>query len=79
MEENMGFLTNQFCRISFLGGGYMFIGLLILVIVLAIVFIPGRNKKNGDDDNEAFAILKNRLAKGEISIEEYEQLKDRIK
>ncbi len=74
----MGYYFNQFCRFPFYGGGYMFLGLIILIIVLAVVFIPRKNRKSVNDD-EALAILKNRLAKGEISIEEFEQLKEKLK
>lgn len=50
------------------------IGLFILAIYLVIYFIDGDNKKENDPDL-SMQILKERLAKGEIEVSEYEKLK----
>ncbi len=71
----MGYL-NSFCNLSFFRGGSMFIGLLILAGILLLVFWP--KKLKNDKDQTALEILKERLARGEINVEEFEQLKNKI-
>ena len=55
-----------------LGMGMMalFWGGIILLVVLAVRWISGQNGASGKGD--AFAILRDRLARGEIDPEEYE-------
>jgi putative membrane protein len=55
-----------------LGVGMMvlFWGGFILLMVLAVRWISGQNGASGN--NDAFAILRDRLARGEIDPEEYE-------
>lgn len=53
---------------------------IILVVSIAVVFISRMipQKKNNMDYKDSISILKNRLATGEITIDEYEKLKKTI-
>jgi len=53
---------------------------MILIVSLAAVFISRiiPQKKNNIDSVDSLSILKKRLASGEISLEEYEKLKNAI-
>jgi putative membrane protein len=53
----------------------IFWALLILVIVYLVKIIAGSPKK-GDKEETAIDILKKRYAKGEISKEEFDKIKD---
>lgn len=57
---------------SMLGGGIMWI-LLLIVVGLAIYLIAGRTKLSGPET--PMEILKKRYAQGEIGKEQYEQMK----
>ncbi|TFB25009.1 CcoQ/FixQ family Cbb3-type cytochrome c oxidase assembly chaperone [Filobacillus milosensis] len=66
-------------------GNFIFTFILIIIILLIIavlvwMFKPS-NKNNSDrfNNNESLDILKQRLARGEISEEEYERLKNKLK
>jgi putative membrane protein len=64
-----------------LGGwmmGHSLWGLLILVILATLVWKGLRNRRDGNsaaDRSDSLEILKLRLARGEITIEEYTNLK----
>lgn len=68
-----GFCRNFFIfdRFHYLGGVYMFVGLLLLALVVYLIF---KNNNTNFSFNNAESILKERLAKGEISEEEYDKL-----
>ena len=61
----------------FWGGGLMVLVPLLLaaIIFFAIYLIIKRPAKRNDN----MEILKNRLAKGEITVQEYEELKNHLK
>ncbi|WP_051330786.1 SHOCT domain-containing protein [Aneurinibacillus terranovensis] len=62
------------------GGVGMFIWMLcqwfflLLGVYLIIRWIKGPSHKNNTYDNQAIAIVRERLARGEISVEEYERI-----
>ena len=58
-------------KFNYLGGVYMFIGLLIVALV---VYLIVKNNNSNFSFNNAESILKERLAKGEISEEEFDKL-----
>ncbi|QWC00501.1 SHOCT domain-containing protein [Mycoplasmatota bacterium] len=64
-------------------GGMMFpIGMLGMAAfwLIVIVFVFGLINKDGQDDKDsAIETLKKRLSKGDITIDEYEELKTRIR
>lgn len=74
-------------RGQFLGGG-MFMWIIILLLIIALVFFiytAAKNKRSGEDifsfkngSEEPLQILKKRLAKGEITEDEYERLKEKL-
>jgi len=80
-------------RIYFWGGDYIFsyghmsfgmmpfgmIGMVAFWIVLVMVINNYVQNKNHEQNNQAIINLKNRLSKGEISIDEYEKLLNAIK
>jgi putative membrane protein len=55
----------------------IFLALLILGIVYLVKMIAGSPKK-GDKEETAIDVLKKRYAKGEISKEEFDKIKDDI-
>ncbi|MDQ0428570.1 putative membrane protein [Planomicrobium stackebrandtii] len=65
------------------GGFWMLIG-LIVIVGFAIYFIVKNNNNNDlnrshkDSSTDAMEIAKNRLAKGEITTEEFEEIKKRL-
>ncbi|QCC86262.1 SHOCT domain-containing protein [Desulfovibrio desulfuricans] len=62
------------------GNGMTHLMFMILIVSLAAVFISRiiPQKKNNMDSADSLSILKKRLASGEISLEEYEKLKNAI-
>ena len=62
------------------GNGMTHLIFIILIVSLAAVFISRiiPQKKNNMDSADSLSILKKRLASGEISLEEYEKLKNAI-
>lgn len=68
-----GFCRNifSFSKFNYLGGIYMFVGLLLVAL---IVYLIVKNNNTNLSFNNAESILKERLAKGEISEEEYDKL-----
>ena len=80
-------------RIYFWGEGFLFsyghmsfgmmpfrmLGMVAFWIVLVMVINSYVQNKEHVHDDYAISNLKNRLSKGEISIEEYEKLVDKIK
>lgn len=66
-----------------MGYGGMFFGLLfwIIIIVLAYFLIKSlieQNKNRSDEGRSALDIAKERYAKGEITKEEFEEIKGRL-
>lgn len=72
----------------FWGGGMFIFPLIMLVVVLVIIYMifgrgdfrppwqdSGQNQKSGGGSETALDILKKRYARGEISKEEFEQMK----
>ncbi len=66
---------------GFMGGG-MFMGILTLVLILLIIFLAIKFFRSGSfpgiNNESPLDILKKRLAKGEITKEEFEELKKLI-
>lgn len=54
-------------------GGLLFVGLLVLVVFL--VLRRGGRPGGGRDREDSLEILKTRLARGEITLDEYDRLK----
>lgn len=59
---------------TFFHGFWMLIFWAVIIYIIISLF----NKTNNDDKKSALEILKERLAKGEISIEEFDELKDKL-
>lgn len=62
------------------GSGMTHLIFMILIVSLAVVFISRimpQQKKNMDS-TDSLSILKRRLSSGEITLEEYEKLKNAI-
>ncbi|RSL29830.1 SHOCT domain-containing protein [Salibacterium salarium] len=61
---------------------YGFFGILIIIAIIAVVvwMMRGANSNHlsQSSSNHSLAILKKRLAKGEISEEEYDRLKKKL-
>jgi len=70
-------LGKYFAGLGPIGG---IIGLLLLLLILFLViklvlaFLPGTNAEV--DKNDSLEILKNRFARGEISPEEYQRMRE---
>lgn len=65
---------------NWIGGGVMFLGLIAVGIIIYLLF-RNKNYKVFQSANETFSaqeILKQRLAKGEIDEDTYNNLKDKI-
>ncbi len=74
----MGFI-NQFCNFRYWGtGGNMFMGIILVLLVIGVLYALFRPSIREKDDS-ALRILKNRLASGEISEEEFERMKNILK
>ncbi len=56
-------------------GPWIFLLILGLLAYLLFNAIRGHKKTHCNEKNDSLEILKNRLARGEISIEEFERLK----
>lgn len=66
---------------GFQGSGTMIISMFIfwgLLLVLGFYLIKSFVNGNRNTDQDSLAILKNRLAKGEITEEEYDRLKEKL-
>ncbi|MFB9860099.1 SHOCT domain-containing protein [Salinicoccus siamensis] len=65
-------------------GGFFGLGLFDLIVIIALFLIliwviKGNNRNNDrQPEDRALGILNERLAKGEISEEEYERLREKI-
>lgn len=66
-----------------LGMGFIWIPLIFLLIIAMVITIQKINKNSSggqsSDESKAIGILKERLAKGEIDLEEYDELLEKIK
>lgn len=76
-----GFMGNY--GYGMMGYGGMFFGLLfwILIIILAYLLIKWlveQNKNRGSEGKSALDIAKGRYAKGEITEEEFDEIKKRL-
>jgi len=70
--------ANQFCSFLYSGGGNWVMGILLLVLIAAFVYMIIKMPKK-DTDPSALDILKQRLADGKITAEEFDRLKNIIK
>ncbi|OXS61474.1 putative membrane protein [Bacillus sp. V-88] len=70
-----------------MGGGFFGTGFLIIILIVAIVGVfiwmmrsktPKENHPMHNENRHSLSLLKDRLAKGEITEEEYERLKRKI-
>ncbi|HSP22620.1 MAG TPA: SHOCT domain-containing protein [Planococcus sp. (in: firmicutes)] len=67
-----------------LGGGFLVLIVLIVVVGFGIYYIVKNNNNNDvnrsqkDSNADAMEIAKKRLAKGEISTEEFEEIKKNL-
>ncbi|WP_160916122.1 SHOCT domain-containing protein [Halobacillus litoralis] len=69
-------------------GGFFSFGLILLILIIAIFFIirwmmkPNANERNSNDrargETRSKEVLKNRLASGEITEEEYDRLRKKL-
>lgn len=59
--------------------GGLIMGLLLLLILGAVLYAVFRNRNNTKITPSSFEILKRRLARGEISKEEYRELLEKLK
>jgi len=66
-----------------IGGGMMFMMVLFWVVTIVAIYYILKSlteKRDGNNPSEsAEEILKKRYAKGEISLEEFEKIKEKIK
>ncbi len=60
------------------GGGYMWIILLIIIGVVVYLIIQNTKSKTEGDKETPLDILKKRFAKGEITKEQYEDMKKKL-
>jgi putative membrane protein len=60
---------------SWHGGGYMWIVLLIVFLIVVYLLWQNTRSRTEDDKETPLEILKKRFAKGEISKEQFEQMK----
>jgi putative membrane protein len=60
------------------GGGYMWIILLIIVGVVVYLIIQNTRSKADTDKETPLDILKRRFANGEITKEQYEEMKKKL-
>ncbi|MGP4078058.1 SHOCT domain-containing protein [Halobacillus sp. K22] len=74
-------IMNGMMNGSGMGGGFFGFGLISILVIAAIIVIvvwmmkPGKNQTSSSDSLET---LKKRLAKGEITEEEYDRLKKKL-
>lgn len=77
----MGFYGNGgFCGLPFMNGfgGPMFMGLIFLAVIITAVWLIAGKRKENNKNSSAFEILQERLAKGEISPEEFRILRKEL-
>ena len=60
------------------GGGYMWIILLIIIGVVVYLIIQNTKSKTDSDQETPLDILKKRFAKGEITKEQFEEMKKKL-
>lgn len=72
----MGFAgcQNGFGGMGFMGGGFLFYGIVLLLIILAIVYFT----KNNHKQNSALEVLNQEYAKGNVSDDDYQKRKDNL-
>ena len=51
------------------------IGIVIIVVLIGLRLVGGRDSRGGASEDESLRILKNRYARGEIDKEQYEQMR----
>ena len=80
--DGFGNEAHRFCPANFLTGNWIMGLMFILVLGIVIYFaIKGFTSRQGEDEDikkEALAAIKVRFAKGEISQEEYDNIKKKI-
>ncbi|WP_218017808.1 SHOCT domain-containing protein [Alkalicoccus saliphilus] len=72
---------------NFWGGSMLFSGILwmillvVLIVVLVFIFmkLSGSSSNTGSDKDSSMSILKERYARGEITEEEYDQRRKKLK
>lgn len=60
------------------GAAWAYLVLLIIIVVVAGIFVVRRTWNRSEEDETAIDILKKRYARGEISTEEFENMKKNI-
>ena len=73
----MRYFSNQACGFLSSGGGNLFMGLILIILAAALIYMIFKTQKK--DKNTSIDILKERLAKGEISVDEFDRLKAVLK
>ncbi|MCA1054044.1 SHOCT domain-containing protein [Rossellomorea aquimaris] len=67
---------------GFFGTGFIFIILILAIVAIGFWMMKGKNSErspNLTQQQHSFELLKQRLARGEISEEEYDRLKRKMK
>ncbi|HIY91624.1 hypothetical protein [Companilactobacillus sp. HBUAS56275] len=65
-----------FGGMGFMGGGFLFYGIIILLIIIAAVYLFSR--QNGHKQNSALEVLDREYAQGKVSDADYEKRKENL-
>jgi putative membrane protein len=64
---------------GFVGGGGFGLLFLLLLIVGVVLIVSGLTRRDGSKADDALQILRGRLARGEITKEQFDELKEALK
>ncbi len=65
--------------LNYTGGIIMFIGILLAAVIIYLLVRNNKSKLTFGSSDDSVSILKERLANGEISAEEYDSILNKIK
>ncbi|BBN59873.1 SHOCT domain-containing protein [Hydrogenovibrio marinus] len=66
---------------GYYGGGFMWLWFLVIILILAFILVPmfrNNNSTPNPPKESAMEILEKRFARGEISAEEYKNMKQTL-